>query len=65
VFSSLEVFSEVCGAVAARVSLDCKLAPFPSFPGSSELFLAVRTLGHSSSLFLVGPSTNLRALRAR
>ena len=50
-FSRLEVFSEVCAAVVAQVSLNCKLAVFPCFLGFNELSIAVRALGHSYPLF--------------
>lgn len=45
-FSCFVVFSEVCAAVAAYVSLDCELAEFPCFLGFNQLFLAVRAVSH-------------------
>jgi hypothetical protein len=63
VFSRPEVFSEVCAAVAAQVSFDRKLAVFPRFPRSSELFIAVRASSHSDSPFQLFKALPKKALR--
>ncbi len=47
----LEIFPEVCAAVAAQVSLNRKPAEFPCFLGFNELPIAVRTFSHSDPFF--------------